>query len=405
MRLSSIGWLVMLGTGCGGNSASTPDAQSVDAAPDEPDATPEVKITIRAFGTPPALIAYRDGLDGEWQTPAATSTGYEMIVHGPYIVSYTCDDGQDHIATSQIGRTPDDDRDPFVQCGLIVRTLVHVTGQMVQPGTVTVGHTSASSRTPNWSFDVSVEPGTHDVFAVTADRVAIRRDVVITAATALTPALDVVADGTDLVATPFSVSGATAGEDTSLLTSVQTAHAFVLLLDPSLGDPAMQKVVPRSLLAPSEFHKVSISTAALAPSGPPRTTRRVLRRWSDGQSTSFTLPLKLGPIAYTTASGALVATWSTAPDFSLVEGVVSSRVPSTGKRRSIFVQASKHFIDASAPSLRFDVDMPGFQPGWRVDYAKEYVRELTTFTSRGATSDERDESNIAETVNVGQLPI
>ncbi len=251
---------------------------------------------------------------------------------------------------------------------------------------------------------IAVDPGTHDVFAVTADRVQIRRDVVVAAASALTPAFDVDADGMNLVATSFSVSGAAANEDTSLLTSVQTAHAFVLLTEPSFGDPSKQKVVPKSLLAASEFHKVSISAGVSAANGQPQATRRLLRRWSDGQSTSFTLPPTPGPIAYAPANGALVATWSTLPDFDLVGGVVRSLAPSTGRRRSIGVEASKRFIDASAANLRFDVGIPGFQPAWTVDYTKEYTRELTTLTSRGATSDERDESNISETVNLGQFP-
>lgn len=405
MRLSSIGLVVILGTGCGGNSASTPDAQSVDAALDAMPPNPGTKITIRAVATAPVLIAYRDGLGGDWQTPAATSTGYEMTVHGPYILSSTCDDGHDRISTFQVARTPEDDGNPFVQCGTTAGTLVHVTGQMVQPGRVWVGHTSSSSTTPNWSFDIPVEPGTHDVFAITADRVQIRRDVVITAASTLTPAFDVDVGGMDLVATPFSVSGAAANEDPSLLTSVQTAHAFVVLVEPAVGDPSMQKVVPSSLLTASEFHKVSILAGATAANGLPQATRRVFRRWSDGQSTSFTLPPRLGPITYATANGALVATWSTVPDFDLAGGAVRSLVPSTGRFRSIAVQATRRFIDASAANLRFDVDIPGFKPAWTVDYVREYTRELTTTTIRGATSDERDESSVSETVNLGQPPI
>jgi hypothetical protein len=275
---------------------------------------------------------------------------------------------------------------------------------MVQPGEITVGHTASSSSTPNWTFDIPVEPGTHDVFAMTADRVQIRRDLVIAADTALTPAFDVDTAGADRVATPLSVSGATPGEFTSVLASVQTAHGFALLDVPLSGDPAKQKLVPPSLLGPSELHKLSITASVLTPAGPPRATRRMLRRWSDGQSTSFTLPPKLGPIAYEAVDDTLVARWSTAPEFYLVTGIVRSFVPSGRRLRSIAVEASERFIDASAPSLAFDVDIPGFKPAWRVDYSHEYTRELTTLTSRGATSDERDESSVTETVNLGQLP-
>jgi hypothetical protein len=409
MRLSSIGWLVLLGTGCSGTGSNTSDAQPVDAAPDAaPDATaivPGPLITIRALGTPPALIAYRDGLTAAWQTPATTSTGYEMMVHGPYIASSTCDDRRDNITTFQIARTPDDDRTLSIQCGLAIGPLVHVTGQMVQPGEVTVGHTASSSSTPNWSFDIPVEPGTHDVFAMTADRVEIRRDVAIAGSIALTPAFDVDAAGADRVATAFSISGAAPGELTTVLPAVQTAHGFALLDVPLTGDPAKQKLVPPSLLRPSEFHKLSIAAGVLAPSGPPSATRRVLRRWSDGQSTSFALPPTLGAIAYEAANGTLVASWSAAPEFYLVQGVARSLLSSGRRLRSIAVDASKQFIEASQPSLPFDVDIPGFKSDWRVDYSKEYTRELTMLISRGATPDERDESTITETVNLGQPPV
>lgn len=33
-----------------------------------------------------------------------------MIVHGPYTLSSTCDDGHDRITTVQVARTWDDDR-------------------------------------------------------------------------------------------------------------------------------------------------------------------------------------------------------------------------------------------------------------------------------------------------------
>jgi hypothetical protein len=403
-RLSIWSVVVTIGTGCGGHPASSPDAESsVDAAIDA--SGPATEIAIALSGMAPALIAYRDGVNGAWQTPAATSTGYEMTVHGPYVMSYTCERPNDTVATRQVAGAPDDARDLFAGCNFTPGPTVHVIGQMVQPGSVAVGGTSRLSTAANWSFDIAVEPSTYDVIASTADRIEIRRGVAIAGATSLTPAFDLEANGTDLVVTPFTVTGAASDDRLSQLTALATARGFAILPDPSFGDLAMQRAVPRTSLVDVEFHKLLISAVAFPPTGgSPDATRRVRRRWNQGQSTAFALPPRLGPVSYADSNGTLVATWSTVPDFYSVQGLVESHAANGTKFHTISVEASKRFIDATAANIRFDVDIPGFKSQWHVDYTKEYTREITTFTSRGTTTDDRDEVAASQTVNAGQPP-
>jgi hypothetical protein len=406
MRRLSIWSVVMtICTGCGGHSASSPDAEpSGDAAIDA--SGPATKIAIALSGMAPALIAYRDGVNGAWQTPAATSTGYEMTVHGPYVMSYTCERPNDNVATHQVARTPEDDaRDLFAGCNFTPGPTVHVIGQMVQPGSVAVGGTPQRSTAANWSFDIAVEPSTYDVIASTADRIEIRRGLAIAGATSLTPAFDLEANGTDLVVTPFTVTGAASDDRLSQATALATARGFAMLPDDSFGDLAMQRAVPRTSLVDGEFHKLLISAFAFSPTaGSPDATRRVRRRWNQGQSTAFALPPRLGPVSYADSNGTLVATWSTVPDFYGVQGLVESHAANGTKVHKISVEASKRFIDATAANLRFEVDIPGFKSQWRLDYTKEYTREITTLTSRGETMDDRDEVVASQTVNAGQPP-
>jgi hypothetical protein len=402
---------VLIVAGCGDEPAERPDAAPVppppDAAVDATDAPPPddgVTITVERFGTAPTLIAYRDGVTAAWQTPTTTATGYEIKVHGPYVLSSTCAGGNS-ISTSQVARTPDDARAIFVGCGLTTGPTVRVTGQMVQPGSVTIGGARQSSATPNWSFDLLVAPGTHEVIGLTADGIELRRDVAIAEATALTPAIDVAARGVALVDAPFAVSGALPDEELRQSNALQTTHAFALLEDPSFGELDKQKAVPTSLLRENEFHKLLISAFAFAPQGGAGTTRRVRRRWNPGQASSFALPDLLGPIAYAVTSGTLVATWSTVPEFFEIEGSVLAHTADFGVFWSINMTASKRFIDASSASITFDVAIPGYKPEWRIDYAKEHTRSVTTLTSRGATRDDRDESSASETANAGLLPV
>src|SRR5262249_3135857 len=150
--------------GCGSSS------RMPDAMPDASGVPHTITLHVPLEDTL-ALLAFRDGVDAPWQTPTATAPRrYEIVVHGPYTVDSLCASG----ATLQQSFTPDDTADVAVACllGSPQPAGSHVTGSLVQAGTIAIRRTGQIVAAAGLQFDLVVPDGTYDVIARTLSVVA-----------------------------------------------------------------------------------------------------------------------------------------------------------------------------------------------------------------------------------------
>jgi hypothetical protein len=341
--------------------------------------------TVRA----PEAIAFRDGLDGEWQTPTPTTTGtYKIDVHGPYVVSVVCKAGGDFLVTTQqIARTPEDERNLDMECAELPLLNSSVTGKMVQPGSIGLGGALDSSDTANWSFNFATTDGTFDLIAFSDARIAIRRDVAVTG-TADVGTLDVDQQGVPLVPVALTVSNAAGAETTEaqvLIETPSTDSAYV-----HIGAPASAKIAPDELL--SATTKQSVTMVAWGD----HSARSVRRDFGAGDPTAFTLPAALEGVQFETSSGKLVATWSALPEHDKIRvAVYGSSADNNACDHEL--EVSQRFAAATgATSASLDTDIPGYLPAWRPDLGREYLREMLVERER---TGERSSSDVFRLMN------
>jgi len=332
------------------------------------DTTPGVTITI-ATVTPAALVAFRDGLDGPWQAASMKSPSmFEAEVHGPYVVTIVCQDPSRGLySTFQLANTPDDDRALMQTCDYTFPTRVPVTGHMVQAGRVQIEDALRTSSTADWDFNLSVLGGTHDLMALAADQIVLRRALSFTGATTVTPQIDVTREGTPLADVAFTATNATPTETLVAAVSLEKATSLLQIFS---GPIATAKVAPDSVLLPADAQTVSIQASA-------GTSLRSLRRpFRVGGNTEYTLPAPVVGAKWEVAAGNLSASWSAIPDFSVFSIDVSGASdPSKFQNQYLFL--SPRFVAATGiTSATIDTDIPGFKPEWRVSFTRSYYRRM-----------------------------
>jgi hypothetical protein len=385
--------LLSIAAACGGSSSSKPDAgPDIDAPPDTPG--PGTAIVVET-DVAPSLIAYRDGASG-WKVPKMIDVDtFELDVHGPYIVTVACDDGDGAITTYQAARTLADDRELYLFCYGPLGTTHAVTGTMVQPGTVNASFYTDRSTTPSWTFDLAIEPGTTDVVAFDANQIVARRGVTVTGATQITPALDLT-QGATLVATPLTATNAAAGETINATINVTTANGTIARV--FRGSAAATKVVPTSFLQVGDRQSAAV-TASSAGSGT-RTLRRSTFR--AGDPTDFTMPAALGAVTYTQAGADLRVSWSTLPAHDTVDVTLDSFTEDFTTFFYHVAEISPAYIaETGATSITLDTDIPGYRPEWRIDFTKEYFRSVAAIkflTGASATSARSEIVNAPESL-------
>jgi hypothetical protein len=177
------------------------------------------KTTVRISvpGSPPRLVVFKDG-SGAWQQ--ATELGaseFHIEVTNDYEVVSVCDDlVNGGTLTVELAATIADglDRSMVWECAEppdepSPGSPVHVTGTVMQPGTVVLGASVAKSNLATWSYDLPVEPRTYTLLAVGTDQaaqIAIRRGIVVTADTALPP-VDFGKEGIPLATPQIALKG------------------------------------------------------------------------------------------------------------------------------------------------------------------------------------------------------
>ena len=370
--------------GCGENGPET----TPDAYPDAPD--PGVTITI-AFVDAPTLVAFRDGVEGAWQ-PATmkTPTRFEAKVHGPYVVAAMCEQPiSGDFSTWRAARTPDDEHEVTLDCVRPAQSRHTVSGHMVQAGRVQIYNGITTSPAADWDFNFSVLSGTLDLIAVTADRIALRRGIVVAGNVEVTPPIDVLQEGASLASVAFTVPNAEPAE-------VLITEVYLPTLSPAYplyiytGPIATAKVASDAALVASDVQSVRIS--ATAGNG----DRTLARPFRVGGNTAFTFPAPLGNVQWDHANGDIAVTWSSVPEFDTllvhVIGVSPDSVTNHG------LELSRRFLAATGlTQMALDTDIPGYKLEWRIDFAGQYYRRLQATRE---TSGERTTSSVTESINV-----
>jgi hypothetical protein len=352
-----------------------------------------VTITITADKAP-ALVAVRDGLDGTWQPATMKSpTTFEAVVHGPYMITVVCEDiAAGDFTTLQVARTPDDEGDDTFQCDFSFPAAHEITGRMVQAGRIQIGEGIDTSATGNWDFNAGTRAGTYDLMARDNNRIVLRRGVTVAGPVALTPPIDIVQEGTVLANTAFTVTNAMANE--TVVASVHLDKAA-----PStpfgiyLGPIGTAKAVPESLLTSTDKQSASLQ-------GTVGNELRALRRpFRVGGDTAFTLPAPLGGVQWEQAAN-LSVSWTTMPELTSFGVSAFAATANPVRVQSHRLNMTPSFMAATGITrATIDTDIAGYKPEWRINFTREYTRDL--FVQRVANS-EIASNILSETMNVGQ---
>lgn len=330
-----------------------------------PSGTPS-RITV-STETAPILIAFRDGLDAVWQTPAASATGvYAFDVHGPYIVTVVCEiDGL--VMTAQIARTPDDDRELDMDCFQWNDAPFSVTGTMAQPGMIGFDNFLDFSDTPNWQFHLRAGPEPHDLLAIAGGRIVIRRGLVF-GADATIMDVDVAQEGVALAPASFTATNATAGEALDVVVELGTATTLWGLV--YSGPPTSAKIIPSAVLNATDQQTVWMTARR------GELARFVGRDHRAGDATAFALPDPMGAPQVSTAGDKVVGTWDTLPEGDMLY-LVADGFATDGIYRVHDLALSPRFMaETGATEAALDAELPGYLPAWRLDFSKEHTIRL-----------------------------
>jgi hypothetical protein len=320
----------------------------------------------------PALVAFRDGLDGEWQAAAMkTPTTFEAEVHGPYVITIACEDlAIGNFMTRQVARTPDDEHSVTVKCDSTPPTTHAITGHMMQAGRVQLGGESDASTTADWDFSIDVSNGTYDLMARTDDRIVLRRAIKVTGDVALTPAIDATQEGTALADVAFTVTNAAPAEVLTAVVDLDQPEPM-LPFDVYRGPIAAAKVVPESALTTTDTQRATIQAVA------GNQLRELRRSFRVGGKTAYTLPAPLAGLKWEQTGDTLAVSWTSAPEFDSFTVTMDGASADGTKLQSYALELSPSFAAASgATRATVDTAIAGYKPEWKIDRARQYSRGL-----------------------------
>ncbi len=355
--------LTLFLAGCAASAPpqAPPTAGTVD------DSSGAVHLTV--LDGPPVFIAYRDG-DGPWQTPVRDSAGdFALHVRADYRWVVVCTGGA--MFDSELGAaTVADGATVTVTCGEPPHApgpaRIAVSGQMQQPGWVFLDSSSYSAR-PSWSFELSAEPGLHDLVAYDDTTVAVRRDQDITDATSL--AIDLDREGT--TGEPTALTFDNAGDDVvGAFIEWHLAHDTVPVF--SLATTVL--VPPPSLVSPDDREELEVTTFAGTSA---RSTARELTVHFHGElpATRYTLSSDLTRFRFPPSARDIAVRWTASQPGSHIElwamAVAGGPPVQHASLTASWVAAT------GATAFAFDDDLPcGYDPRWRIDPATSYRRVL-----------------------------
>ena len=346
------------------DNPAKPDASKTpDASIDTPAVGPN-EVTVDLMGVTPDLIAYRDG-DGPWVVPTASGAGtYPIHVTDKFLVLAVCVDPNFGPDVELLGQTfSGDGASATVFCGygmpMTPPTNEAVTGQMTQAGSVVLGD-FAMSATPNWTFNLQVPMGMHDLIAVsTANKIDVQHGLNITGPMTINVNL---ANAAALTSAAYTVNGAGSGDVVKTRTTLFTANEAATITS-ATGTTAMY--APASVLVGSDSQSVRFYTLT------PTALRRV--SFAPPGPSTVTLPPALTGTTFGSAAGDLEITLGTLPP--AYDYAFASTSPNTGATFEFFTLSPSYL--AASTKLTFDTSAPGFKPEWRTDLTMAHSSDLT----------------------------
>lgn len=354
------GWWLLALAACGDPTAG-PDARGRDA----PVFMPGPNLVTIDVTDQTTDVMYRLDGAGPWGlADKVSATEYQLHVTNAYEVAVACGlEWNGH--TVLHARTLADGDSDFLFCtadpvvAAAPPAMYAVTGQMVQPGLVTLLFTNDSSSVAPWSYSLNVEAGTYDLIALdSANRIAIRRNITVDAPTTV-PSLDTLDEGTPLEDHALSVSSPAIGESLSVETELFTAGGFIVI-----GDTASRVyVVPASMLVPSDGQYLVVQARSAS----------TLRYTNTADVTQSFVEL-MPPVTKTTFiysvpdNNALRGTFAGLPAFTSVE------ISMYDYRSSQVARFTKSWFETMSRNY-FQLDLPpDFDPTWRVSLRPDYDR-------------------------------
>lgn len=313
------------------------------------------EVTLQFPYAPPTFVAVREG-SGAWQTMPPP---YQATLDGDVELAVVCMTPSGYATTLLDTTSGELDAMPTFYCGTApTPSTVEVTGQMLQPGTVSLWYEQTRTTAP-WTFDFNIAPGVRDLIAYDSSRVLIRRDQSITTNTTL-PTIDLTGAAT-LLKLPAAVQGQAAGETLDVYVDWQTANGSV-----AFDDQAATLIAPPSSLVIAG-DKLTAEAILRSHAGNTYTTRFASHPFT-GSESSFAMPPVISGVTFAPAGSRASASWTTSlPAHEWISFSASSATS------SLWVEASSAWLAAHpATSLSFDDEPPGYQASWRVALAGMY---------------------------------
>jgi hypothetical protein len=344
---------------------------------------PATTVSLDTIG-PPDLVAFKLGA-GDWQVLEPDGNLYELDVTEPYVVAVACNDIDGLFDTYLLARTLEDDPELVAPCTGEPALDGAVQGTVAQGALVSIGSASQSVLA-GAPFELAAASGPRDLVVLSGTNVAIRRDVEVAGTTVIAPAIDVEAEGEELLAAGFAMTNADLDEQPIAFSQLVTERQTSLILD--AGDPAALRLIPDAMLGAGDRQVVQLYV-----------TRDSLMRGlhfpdlRSAQPRTVALPEHLSGVTLSETGGAISATWGELPEHDTIQVTITTNGPTV---RYHTLELTRDYAEQMGASVTLDLDIPGFDPAGAIDVTEEYVRLL-------AVSKQRDGhlafSQVSEEVN------
>lgn len=396
-----------------------------DSLPTPPVSNPPQPTAVHIkSGKPPLLVAYRDGFDTtanpvSWTVADKSTdlTNVTFMAKTAYSIAVVCQVDANTVLTWESLRVVKDDisddvPEPIIEtpCKAAPPARRTASGTMVQQGFVHLGDADQQSTSPNWNVNLLVNDGkkldlvaTSDLADPSTNKTLIRRDIMISGNTSL-GTIDV-ASGAAQDPVDIALDSPPDPEE-----STETVTATVDIKTKNNSGPARVSHATYDLMKKS-IKLFGLKSAALMdgdeqtvtftgfdqPKGTTITTTR-----------SVTRPFKVGDdVATGMVATGLPSTIETQgwkldcppsmPQCSNDKKRLSVALPALPALDTISIELSgtsatdptqnavyqiditqKYFGATALARPLFDTDLMGFDPKWKIDFTKQYSRQITT---------------------------
>lgn len=398
-----------------------------DSLPPPPVTTPTQPTAIHIKSEkPPLLVAYRDGFDTTanavpWTVDkSADLTMVTFMATTAYSIAVVCQVDANTVLTWESLRVVRDDKtddvpEPTIEtpCKAEPPARRMATGTMVQQGFAHLGDADQQSTSPNWTVNLLVKEGTFDLVASSdladpsTNKTLIRRDVVVNSTGADLGSIDVTSG---VAQVPVDIALDSPPSDDPMV-STETVSATVDVTTANNSGPARVSHANYDLTKKS-IKLFGLPDAALTDDDSQTVTFTGFDQPKNTTITrirSFTRPFRVGDDVATGMAATGLPTkisgqnWklecpATMPQCSdAMKNRLSVALPALPALDTISIEtsgtsltdatkAAMYQIDITASYFQttalarpvFETDITGFQDAWKIDFKKQYSRQITT---------------------------